>query len=166
MATVTLKGNTIHTNGELPKAGEKLANFDLVSTDLGHKSLADFQGSKLILNIFPSVDTGTCAASVRHFNQDAANLENTKVLCISRDLPFAQNRFCGAEGIENVHMLSDFQQGTFGDTMGLTLIDGPLKNLHARAVVALNENHEVVYTELVSEVTEEPNYEAALNALK
>lgn len=138
----------------------------MTKVDLGAASLADFAGTKLILNIFPSIDTGVCATSVREFNKTAASLENTKVLCISRDLPFAQKRFCGAEGIENVEMLSDFQTGDFGKNYGLELVDGPLKGLHARAVVVLDENHQVVYEELVPEIAQEPNYEAALNAIK
>lgn len=165
MATVTLGGNPLHTNGELPSAGSKATDFQLVNADLGAVSLNNYSGKKLILNIFPSIDTGTCAASVREFNKKASSLENTKVLCISRDLPFAQKRFCGAEGIENVETLSDYQEGTFGKNYGLELMDGPLKGLHARSVVVLNENHEVVYTELVPEIKDEPNYYAALAAL-
>jgi thiol peroxidase len=165
MATVTLGGNPLHTNGELPSAGSKATDFQLVNADLGAVSLNNYSGKKLILNIFPSIDTGTCAASVREFNKKASSLENTKVLCISRDLPFAQKRFCGAEGIENVETLSDYQEGTFGKNYGLELMDGPLKGLHARSVVVLNENHEVVYTELVPEIKDEPNYDAALAAL-
>ena len=166
MATVTLKGNEVHTVGELPAVGSEATDFTLTKNDLSTASLSDFKGSRVILNIFPSIDTGTCAASVRHFNQDAAHLDNTRVLCISRDLPFAQKRFCGAEGLDNVVTLSDFATGDFGKQYGLELADGPLKNLHARTVFVLNENHEIVYRELVSEITEEPDYEAALAALK
>ena len=119
----------------------------------------------MVLNIFPSVDTGTCAASVRHFNESASKLENTKVLCISRDLPFAQKRFCGAEGIENVVNLSDFNSGSFGKDYGLEMTDGPLSGLHSRVVVVLDENGTVKYAEQVSEIADEPNYDAALNAL-
>ena len=165
MANVTLGGNPLHTNGELPVKGSHATDFSLVNTDLGTVSLDNYKGKKLILNIFPSIDTGTCAASVREFNKKASALENTTVLCISRDLPFAQKRFCGAEGIETVVTLSDFRDGTFGKNYGLELLDGPLKGLHARSVVVLNENHEVVYTELVSEIKDEPNYEKALAAL-
>ncbi len=165
MATITLKGNTIETIGNLPKIGSKAADFKLVGTDLSQKSLTDFNGSKLILNIFPSVDTGTCATSVRNFNKSAAALENTKVLCISRDLPFAQGRFCGAEGIENVIMLSDFATGKFGKDYGLEITTGPLAGLHSRSIVVLDENGNVIYTEQVTETADEPNYEAALNAL-
>ncbi len=166
MATVTLGGNAVQTSGNLPEIGTQASGFNLTKVDLGAASLADFAGTKLILNIFPSIDTGVCATSVREFNKTAASLENTKVLCISRDLPFAQKRFCGAEGIENVEMLSDFQTGDFGKNYGLELVDGPLKGLHARAVVVLDENHQVVYEELVPEIAQEPNYEAALNAIK
>lgn len=165
MASITLKGNSIHTSGELPKIGSKLANFNLVKTDLSIATLSDFEGSKLVLNIFPSVDTGTCASSVRKFNETAANLENTKVLCISRDLPFAQNRFCGAEGIENVINLSDFKDGSFGKANGLDIVDGPLAGLNSRAIIVLDTDGTVLYTEQVSEIADEPNYEAAIAVL-
>lgn len=165
MATVTLGGSPVHTSGELPSNGSTAIDFSLVKDDLTEKSLSDYTGTRLILNIFPSIDTGTCAASVRRFNQLASDLDNTKVLCISRDLPFAQKRFCGAEGIENVETLSDFQTGDFGKNYGLELTDSKLKGLHARAIVVLNENHEVLHTELVSEIANEPNYDAALAVL-
>lgn len=165
MATVTLKGNEIQTNGSLPELNSKAPDFNLVATDLSHKSLKDYEGKKLILNIFPSVDTGTCATSVRNFNKEAAALENTKVLCISRDLPFAQGRFCGAEGIENVEMLSDFATGDFGKDYGLEFSNGPLSNLHSRCIVVINEKGEIAYTEQVSEIVDEPNYSEALKAL-
>lgn len=165
MATITLKGNKINTIGELPTVGENTKNFSLVKTDLSDASLADFKGHKLILNIFPSVDTGTCATSVRNFNKEAANLENTKVLCISRDLPFAQNRFCGAEGIENVVMLSDFKTGQFGKDYGLEIVDGPLAGLHSRCIIIINESGNITYTEQVPETVDEPNYAQALNSL-
>ncbi len=166
MATITFKGSNINTSGNLPQVGDKALDFSLVKGDLSNATLADFKGQKLILNIFPSVDTGICAASVRHFNQDASNLENTTVLCISRDLPFAQTRFCGAEGLKNVVMLSDFAKGDFGLNYGLEILEGPLKNLHARAVIVLDENQEIIYEELVPEIGQEPNYEAALIAVK
>ena len=165
MATITLKGNTIHTSNELPKVGTQAPDFTLVKNDLSRSSLSDYKGSKVVLNIFPSIDTGTCAASVRQFNKEAAELENTKVLCISRDLPFAQARFCGAEGIENVVNLSDFATGDFGKNYGLQIIDGPLANLHSRAVVVLDESGKIMYTEQVGEIVDEPNYKAALEAL-
>lgn len=165
MATVTLKGSPIHTSGELPKTGEKAPNFTLTANDLSSKSLADFSGSKLVLNIFPSIDTGTCAESVRAFNREASEMSNTKVLCISRDLPFAQARFCGAEGLDNVVMLSDYKNGSFGKSFGLDFIDGPLDALHSRCVVVLDENGVVKYTEQVPEIVDEPNYKASLYAL-
>ncbi len=165
MATVTLKGNTFNTSGNLPEIGTMAPTFNLTKNDLSGASLEDFKGSKVVLNIFPSIDTGTCAQSVRQFNKEASELENTKVLCISKDLPFAQARFCGAEGIENVVMLSDFKDGGFGDTYGLTFTNGPLETLHSRAVVVIDENGMVAYTEQVPEIVDEPNYKAALEAL-
>ena len=165
MASITLGGNPIHTSGELPKVGSKLADFKLVKNDLSIATLGDFAGSKLVLNIFPSIDTGTCATSVRKFNTSASQLENTKVLCISRDLPFAQKRFCGAEGLENVVNLSDFQEGSFGKANGLEIVDGVLAGLHSRSVIVVDENGMVSYTEQVLEIANEPNYEAALASL-
>jgi thiol peroxidase len=165
MASITLGGNPINTNGELPKVGSKAPEFQLVNTDLSIATLADFAGSKVVLNIFPSIDTNTCATSVRTFNADASKLENTKVLCISRDLPFAQKRFCGAEGLENVINLSDFNSGNFGKDYGLEITDGAFSGLHSRAVVVLDEKGTVLYTELVAEIADEPNYESALAAL-
>ena len=165
MASITLKGNTIHTSGELPKIGTKLTNFKLIREDLSVADLSTFAGKKLVLNIFPSIDTATCATSVRKFNQTASNLANTTVLCISRDLPFAQKRFCGAEGLENVVNLSDFQEGAFGQDNGLNIVDGPLAGLHSRAIIVVDENGVITHTEQVSEIANEPNYEAALAAL-
>ncbi len=166
MANITLQGNPINTIGELPAVGSSLKDFELVKNDLSKVSLKDFEGSKLVLNIFPSLDTGTCAASVRNFNKEAANLENTKVLCISRDLPFAQGRFCGAEGIENAVTLSDFNTGKFGKEYGLEIANGPLAGVHSRVVIVADENGKILYTEQVPEIIDEPNYEAALTALK
>ena len=165
MASITLGGNPIHTSGELPKVGTKLADFKLVKNDLSIASLGDFAGSKLVLNIFPSIDTGTCATSVRKFNESASQLENTKVICISRDLPFAQKRFCGAEGLENVVNLSDFKDGSFGKANGLEIVDGVLAGLHSRAIIVVDEKGTVVYTEQVPEIANEPNYETALASL-
>lgn len=165
MSTITLGGNSVHTSGELPKIGTQLADFKLVKTDLSIATLADFSGKRAVLNIFPSIDTGTCAASVRKFNETAANLNNTVVLCISRDLPFAQKRFCGAEGIENVVNLSDFQNGSFGKANGLEIIDGVLTGLHSRAVIVIDEKGTILHTEQVQEIADEPNYEAALAVL-
>jgi thiol peroxidase len=165
MATVTLGGNPIHTSGELPKTGSKAPDFKLVNTDLSIATLADFAGSKVVLNIFPSIDTGTCATSVRTFNAKASALANTKVLCISRDLPFAQKRFCGAEGLENVINLSDFNTGSFGKDYGLEITDSVLAGLHSRVVIVLDENGIIKYAEQVPEIADEPNYETALAAL-
>ena len=165
MAKITLGGTPVETAGSLPKIGEKAPNFTLTVSDLATQKLSDFEGKKVILNIFPSVDTGTCAASIRAFNKEAAEMENTKVLCISRDLPFAQARFCGAEGIENVVMLSDFKTGQFGKDYGLEFATGAFEGLHSRAVIVLDEKGIVKYTEQVQEVGDEPNYKAALQAL-
>ena len=165
MASITLGGNPINTSGTLPNIGTNAPDFKLVKTDLSLASLADFQGSRLVLNIFPSIDTGTCATSVRTFNAKASSLENTKVLCISRDLPFAQKRFCGAEGLENVINLSDFNTGSFGKDYGLEITDSVLAGLHSRVVIVLDENGKIIYTEQVNEIADEPNYEAAITAL-
>lgn len=165
MANITLKGNPFHTVGDLPKVGAQAPDFKLVKDDLSEKSLADYKGSRLVLNIFPSLDTPTCAASVRRFNQEASGLANTKVLCISKDLPFAQARFCGAEGLENVENLSDFRYGSFGKDYGVEIADGPLAALESRAVVIINENGEVTYTQQVPEIVDEPDYEKALAAI-
>ena len=161
MAEITLKGNAINTIGNLPNIGDKAIDFKLTAVDLSQKSLSDFSGKKIILNIFPSVDTGTCATSVWEFNKKASELENTVVLCVSKDLPFAQARFCGAEGIENVVMLSDFATGKFGQDYQLEIANGPLAHLHSRAIVIIDENGSVVYTEQVSEIVDEPSYETA-----
>ena len=165
MATVTLKGNSINTLGNLPSNGSSAPDFTLTKNDLSSASLGDYKGQKVVLNIFPSIDTGTCAQSVRQFNQEAAELDNTKILCISKDLPFAQARFCGAEGIDKVETLSDFRDGNFGDAYQVTFTDGPLQGLHSRAVVVIDANGTVVYSEQVPEIVDEPNYKAALEAL-
>lgn len=165
MASITLGGNPIHTSGELPTIGAMAPNFQLSKSDLSVVGLSDFAGSKLVLNIFPSVDTGTCAASVRKFNEKASALNNTKVLCISRDLPFAQARFCGAEGLENVISLSDFKTGQFGKDYGLEISDSVFAGLHSRVVIVIDENGTIKYTEQVAEIADEPNYDAALNSL-
>ena len=165
MATVTLKGNAINTKGELPKVGSQAPDFELAAVDLSNKKLSDYKGSKVIMNIFHSIDTGTCAASVRQFNLEASELENTKVLCISKDLPFAMARFCGAEGIKNVENLSDFRDGNFGKNYNLTYVDGPIRGLLARAIIVLDEDGKILHTEQVQEVVDEPNYKAALEAL-
>ena len=166
MTKITLKGSPVNTVVELQKKGDKAKDFTLVKDDLSRVGLDDFQGSKLVLNIFPSLDTGTCAASVRYFNKAAADLENTQVLCISRDLPFAQARFCGAEGIENVVTLSDYATGEFGKNYGLEIADGPLAGLHSRVVIILDEDGTVLYIQQVPEIVDEPDYEDALKTLK
>jgi len=165
MATVTLKGNAIHTSGNLPEIGTTAPDFTLAKSDLSDSKLSDYKGKKVVMNIFHSLDTGTCANSVRQFNTEAAELNNTMVLCISRDLPFAMNRFCAAEGIDNVETLSDFKDWNFGKSYGLEYIDGPIQGLLSRAIVVLNEDGKVIYTEQVQETVEEPNYKAALEAL-
>mgnify|MGYP000073441784 CR=1 FL=1 len=165
MANITLKGNAIETIGLLPEIGKKAPDFKLTAVDLSHKTLSDYSNKNIILNIFPSVDTGTCASSVREFNKKAASLEDTVVICVSKDLPFAQARFCGAEGIKNVSMLSDFADGNFGKTYQLEIKNGPLAHLHSRAIVVINKEGVVKHTEQVIEITEEPNYTAALNAI-
>jgi len=164
MSAITLKGNKIYTSGKLPKVGKTAKKFKLVKTDLSIAKLKDFKGKKTVLNIFPSLDTGTCAASVRQFNKIASEKE-ANVLCISRDLPFAQARFCGAEGLDNVITLSDFKRGKFGKKYGLEIIDGPLAGLHSRAVIVLDKNLNVIYTEQVPEIVDEPNYDAVLKHL-
>lgn len=165
MATVLFGGNPVNTNGELPKVGTKAPDFRLVTTNLSIATLADFVGSKIILNVFPSIDTPTCATSVRKFNADANKLENTKILCISRDLPFAQNRFCGAEGLENVINLSDFNSGDFGKDYGLEFVEGAFTGLHSRAIIVIDENGIIKHTEQVANTSNEPNYEAAFASL-
>ena len=166
MATVTLKGNELHTLGNLPSTGSKAPDFQLTKNDLSLATLADFKGKKLVLNIFPSVDTGTCAQSVREFNKKAAGLGDTVVLCISKDLPFAQARFCGAEGIENVVMLSDFRDGNFGKAYQVAFTNGPLQPLLSRSVVVIGEDGTVAYAQQVAETVDEPDYSAALEALR
>ena len=165
MASITLGGNPINTLGDLPATGTTAPDFQLVMNDLSTATISDYRGQKVVMNIFPSIDTGTCAASVRKFNEKASQLENTVVLCISRDLPFAQKRFCGAEGLENVITLSDFKDGSFGKAYGLELVDGKLAGLHSRAVVVVDETGNVKYTEQVSEIADEPNYDAVLAVL-
>jgi thioredoxin-dependent peroxiredoxin len=165
MAHITLGGNPINTIGELPAVGTKAPNFTLVKEDLSTISLDDLKGRKVILNIFPSIDTGVCATSVRTFNQKASSITNTTVLCVSKDLPFAQKRFCGAEGLEQVVNASDFRTGDFGKNYGLTIVDSVLEGLHSRVVIVLDENGTIKYTEQVPEIAQEPNYEACLAAL-
>lgn len=166
MTQITLKGNPIHTLGNLPEKGSVAPDFTLVKTDLSESKLSDYKGQKVVLNIFPSLDTATCAASVRRFNAEASALENTVVLCISKDLPFAQARFCGAEGLDKVITLSDFRTGDFGKDYQVEIVDGPLAGLESRAVIILDEEGKVIYTQQVPEIVDEPDYEAALAVLK
>jgi thioredoxin-dependent peroxiredoxin len=164
MAKITLKGNAYDTVGELPQIGSIMPGFTLVAQDLSEITQETFSGKKLVLNIFPSIDTSTCAMSVRTFNERAAGLDNTVVLCVSMDLPFALGRFCGAEGIQNVTTASGFRS-SFGNDYGLTFTTGPLKGLYSRSIVIVDESSKVVYTEQVPETVNEPNYERALDAL-
>jgi len=166
MAQVTLRGNPVQVEGELPQTGSKAPDFTLTAGDLSEVTLATFAGKRKVLNIFPSVDTPTCATSVRTFNAQANKVSNTVVLCISSDLPFAQKRFCGTEGLDNVQNLSDFRNADFAVDYGVSIADGPLRALTARAVVVLDENDNVLHSELVPEIGQEPNYEAALAVLK
>jgi len=165
MAQITFKGTPIRTIGELPAKGIVATDFALVKQDLSETVLSDYKGKRLVLNIFPSIDTGVCATSVRKFNEKAAALKNTVVLCVSMDLPFAQSRFCGAEGIKNVVTASAFRSA-FGDHYGVTIAEGPLTGLLSRAIVVINESGKVLYTEQVPEIAQEPDYDAALAALK
>ncbi|AEF55672.1 thiol peroxidase [Marinomonas posidonica] len=164
MAQVTLKGNPFETVGTLPAVGSQAPDFKLVKTDLSETTLADYQGAKLVLNIFPSIDTPTCATSVRKFNESAAALKGVNVICVSADLPFAAARFCGAEGIDNVDTGSSFRSA-FGADYGLAFANGPLAGLLSRSVVVLDESGKVLYSEQVAETADEPNYEAALASL-
>ncbi|MBM3115068.1 thiol peroxidase [Jeongeupia naejangsanensis] len=165
MSSVTLGGNPIEVSGAFPKAGDSAKPFTLVGKDLADVSLASFAGKKKVLNIFPSIDTPTCATSVRRFNESASKLADTVVLCISADLPFAQNRFCGAEGLENVVTLSTMRGRQFLNDYGVEFATGPLVGVAARAVVVLDANDKVLHAELVAEIKDEPNYDAALKAL-
>ncbi|HEY9124179.1 MAG TPA: thiol peroxidase [Bacteroidales bacterium] len=166
MAKITFKGNPVNTAGSLPAVGSKAPDFELTKTDLGSITLAELKGKKVVLNIFPSVDTGVCAASVRQFNAKAAGLSNTVVVCISKDLPFAHARFCGAEGINNVVSASEYKDDNFSKSYGVLMTDGPLKGLLSRAVVVIDTDGTVKYTEQVPDIVQEPNYDGALDALK
>lgn len=165
MATITLQGNEIHTNGELPATGSQAPDFHLVDGELNDRRLTDYAGKKKLLNIVPSLDTGVCATSTKKFNQAATARDNVVMLVISADLPFAQGRFCGAEGVDKVIPLSMMRSRNFGKDYGVLIVDGPLAGITARAVVVLDENDKVVYTELVPEIAQEPDYDAALAAL-
>ena len=166
MSQVTFKGNPINTAAELPKVGSAARDFTVVKTDLSSISMSEFKGKKVVLNIFPSIDTPVCAASVRRFNEEAAKLNNTVVLCISRDLPFAQKRFCAAEGIDNVITCSEYRDSSFSDAYGVKILDGPLAGLFSRAIVIIGEDGTVVYTQQVPEIGQEPDYDKALAAAK
>ena len=166
MAQITLKGNAIETVGTLPEVGTAAPDFTLTKSDLSAGSLTDFAGKNVILNIFPSLDTAVCAASVRWFNNEAGNLPDTVVLCISADLPFAHKRFCEVEGIDNVIPLSSFRTDDFGQNYGTTITTGPLAGLLSRAIVLIDKTGKVIYSEQVPEITQEPDYNAALTALK
>ncbi len=165
MSTVTLRGNPVQVGGSLPTVGAAAPDFKLTAGDLKDVSLSNYAGKKKVLNIYPSIDTPTCATSTRKFNEKASGLANTVVLCIAADLPFAMSRFCAAEGLKNVVTLSTFRAPAFAKTYGVAMESGPLAGLTARAVVVLDENDKVKHTELVSEIANEPNYEAALKAL-
>lgn len=166
MTQVTLRGTPVQVDGQLPQVGQQAPAFTLVGAGLADVNLASLAGKRKVLNIFPSIDTPTCAASVRTFNASASKLANTVVLCISADLPFAQARFCGAEGLENVVNLSTMRGSDFLKDYGVAIADGPLAGVAARAVVVLDENDKVLHNELVAEIGSEPNYEAALAVLK
>lgn len=166
MAKTKFQSNPVNTSGSLPRIGCRAKDFLLTAADLSDKTLADFKGKKILMNIFPSIDTNVCATSVRTFNKEAAKLKNTVVLGISRDLPFALGRFCGAEGIDKVYTLSELRNRDFGEAYGLEMIDGPLAGLLARAVIIIDTDGKVIYRELVDEITHEPDYKAALKALK
>jgi thioredoxin-dependent peroxiredoxin len=166
MAQVTFKGNPINTAGSLPRVGSAAPDFTVIKTDLIPISLGELKGKKTVLNIFPSIDTPVCANSVRRFNAEASKLANTVVLCISKDLPFAQKRFCAAEGLENVIPASEYRDSSFSSAYGVTLVDSPLQGLFSRAIVVVDEKGTVLYTEQVPEIAQEPDYEKALAALK
>lgn len=165
MANITLKGNAITTVGELPATGQKAPEFKLTKTDLSECTLADFAGKNVVLNIFPSVDTDVCATSVRKFNEAASTRKNSVVLCVSADLPFAHARFCGADGLNDVVPCSVFRDPDFGKDYGVTINDGPIAGLLSRAIVVIGPDGTVKYTEQVPEITQEPDYDAALSQL-
>ncbi len=166
MATITFHGDPVETIGTLPKTGSSAPDFKLTKTDLSEINLSDLKGNKIVLNIFPSIDTGVCAASVRKFNEKAQDMVNTKVLCASMDLPFAHSRFCGAEGLDRVVSVSSFRNPDFGKNYGVTITSGPLTGLLSRAVVIIDEQGKVIYTEQVPEIAQEPDYDKALKALQ
>ncbi|MBN2321595.1 MAG: thiol peroxidase [Acidobacteria bacterium] len=166
MTQITFKGNSIQTAGSLPEIGTPAPDFKVVKADLSVMSLGDFKGRRVLLNIFPSLDTPVCAASIRKFNVEAASLPNSVVLCISKDLPFAQKRFCAAEGLDNVITGSEYRDSNFSHTYGVSITDGPLEGLFSRAILVIDEEGKVIYTEQVPEIAQEPDYEKALAALR
>lgn len=166
METIYFKGTPCHTYGSVPAAGDKAPCFTLVDKELRDISCKDYAGKRIVLNVFPSLDTPVCAASVRRFNEEAAKLDNVAVICVSMDLPFAQKRFCTAEGIENVEVASAFRSPGFSEQYGLQIVDGPLAGLLARAVLVIGTDGKIIYSDLVNEITDEPYYEGALEVLK
>lgn len=166
METIFFKGTPCHTYGQIPAVGTEAPGFDLTSKDLQPVRLSDYDGKRVVLNIFPSLDTPVCAMSVRRFNKEAADLENVAVICVSMDLPFAMSRFCSAEGIDNVIAASAFHSPVFLQNYGLQMIDGPLAGLLARAVIVMDENHRIIFSDLVEEITNEPDYKGAISVLK
>lgn len=165
MAKITFKGSEVNTVGNLPKVGDKAVAFSLVKSDLSEAKLADLKGKNIVLNVFPSIDTGVCATSVRKFNKEASKLNNTVVLAVSADLPFASGRFCTTEGIQNVEPASVFRNPEFGKDYGMLMTDGPLKGLLARCVIVINPEGNISYTELVPEIGQEPDYQSAINSI-
>lgn len=166
MATITFKGNETKTSGTLPEIGNQCPKISLTKTDLSQTDLSEYKGKNVVLNIFPSIDTGICALSAKAFNKHASEVENTVVICVSKDLPFAHNRFCEAEGLKNVVCASSYKDDSFEEGFNVLMTDGPLAGLFSRAVVILNEEGQITYSEQVPEIVQEPNYEAALAALK
>lgn len=166
METIYFQGNPCHTYGNIPAVGSKAPSFTLVNADLKEVRCSDYSGKRIVLNIFPCLDTPVCAASVRRFNVDASKMENTQVICVSMDLPFAQKRFCTAEGIDKLEVTSAFRSPTFAQEYGLQIVDGPLAGLLARAVIVLDEDRNVIFSDLVEEITHEPDYEGAISVLR
>jgi thioredoxin-dependent peroxiredoxin len=165
MSTITFKGQTLQTIGELPTIGSEAPQFTLTKNDLSELHLQDLTDSRVVLNIFVSIDTSVCASSVRKFNERASSLDNTIIVCVSADLPFAMNRFCAAEGLSNVITASTFRHPEFGQQYGVTIVDGPLAGLLSRAIVVLDQNHKIIYTQQVAEIIDEPDYEAVIKRL-
>ena len=166
MSTITFKGGLVHTSGSLPEVGAQLPDFTVTKNDLSELSLRDLHDRKIIINMFPSLDTATCAKSVRRFNEEGDHIHNLSILCVSADLPFAQSRFCATENLHNVITASVFRNPAFGEKMGVTITDGPLKGLLSRAIVVADEKGKIIYTEQVHELTNEPNYEHVLSIIR